>query len=153
MGQDVVQASTDHAAPGRQLSLPVEGMSCASCVGRVEAALGRLPGVAEAAVNLATARARVRFSGAADPAAAVHAIEEAGYAVPEARTEIAVDGMTCASCVSRVEQALARIPGVTGAAVNLATGRATVRHPAGAVREADLLEAVEGTGYEARTVG
>ena len=153
MGQDVVQTSRRHAGPGRQLSLTVEGMSCASCVGRVEAALGRLPGVADATVNLATARAHVRFSAPPDAPAAVRAIEEVGYAVPEARTEVAVAGMTCASCVSRVERALARVPGVTGAAVNLATGRATVRHPAGAVTEADLLEAVEETGYEARGIG
>ena len=153
MRQDVVRTSTRHAAPGRQLSVPVEGLSCASCVGRVETALGRLPGVADATVNLATARAHVRFSGPLDAPSAVRAIEEAGYAVPEARTEIAVAGMTCASCVSRVERALARVPGVTGAAVNLATGRATVRHPAGAVTEVDLMEAVEGTGYEARGIG
>ena len=123
MGQDVVQTSRRHAGLGRQLSLTVEGMSCASCVGRVEAALGRRPGVADATVNLATARAHVRFSGPPDAPAAVRAIEEVGYSVPEAWTEVAVADMICAPGVSRVERALARVGGVTGAAVNLTTGR------------------------------
>ncbi len=70
-----------HALPP-SLTLPVEGMTCASCVGRVERALAKVPGVTEASVNLATGRATV--SGTADAAALRAAVERAGYAVPEA---------------------------------------------------------------------
>ena len=92
------------------LSLPVEGMTCASCAGRVERALRGVPGVAEVQVNLATERADVE--GSAAPAALAAAIRAAGYAVPEADRTIGVEGMTCASCAGRVERALAKVPGV-----------------------------------------
>ncbi|MEB0135603.1 heavy metal translocating P-type ATPase [Actimicrobium sp. CCC2.4] len=133
-----------------RLSLPVEDMTCASCVGRVERALKEVAGVRTAAVNLATGRADITFTGLADPQAAVHAIKRAGYAVPEETTVLAIDDMTCASCVGRVEKALATIPGVLDVTVNLATGRAQVRHLAGAVAMADLEAAVEQAGYTSR---
>ncbi|WP_426175304.1 heavy metal translocating P-type ATPase [Massilia sp. TWR1-2-2] len=133
-----------------RLSLPVEGMACASCVGRVERALKALPGVQTAAVNLATERADITFTGLADPQAAVNAIKSAGYNVREETTELAIDDMTCASCVGRVEKALAKITGVLKATVNLATERASVRHLAGLVSTADLEAAVERAGYKSR---
>lgn len=133
-----------------RLSLPVEGITCASCVGRVERALNAVPGVQTAAVNLATERADLTFFGLADPRAAVRAIESAGYTVREETTELAIEDMTCASCVGRVEKALAQIPGVLEANVNLATERARVRHLAGVVSTADLEAAVEQAGYKAR---
>jgi Cu+-exporting ATPase len=133
-----------------RLSLPVEGMTCASCVGRVERALKAVPGVDSASVNLATERADLTFSGTADPQAAVHAIENAGYNVREETTELAIEEMTCASCVGRVEKALNQIPGVLEANVNLATERARVRHLAGVVSITDLEAAVENAGYRPR---
>jgi Cu+-exporting ATPase len=136
-----------------QVSMPVEGMTCASCVGRVERALAALPGVEAANVNLATGRATVRLAEPADPAALVQAIDDAGYGVPERATELAIAGMTCASCVGRVEKALAQVKGVSSVAVNFATGRATVRHPAGIVDEAHLRAAVEEAGFDAEEVG
>ncbi|VVN79335.1 heavy metal translocating P-type ATPase [Pseudomonas fluorescens] len=135
---------------GSRLSLPVEGMTCASCVGRVERALNAVPGMQMAAVNLATERADITFTGLADPQAAVHAIERAGYSVREETTELAIEDMTCASCVGRVEKALAQVPGVLQATVNLATERARVRHLAGAVSTADREAAVKQAGYKAR---
>lgn len=136
--------------PVTRLSLPVDGMTCASCVGRVERALKAVPGVQTASVNLATERADLTFTGAADPQAAVRAIESAGYAVREETTELAIEEMTCASCVGRVEKALTQLPGVLEASVNLATERARVRHLAGVVAITDLEAAVEKAGYKTR---
>ena len=130
-----------------RLSLPVGGMTCASCVGRVERALKQVAGVQSAAVNLATERADITFTGLADPLTAVHAIEGAGYTVRVETTELGIADMTCASCVGRVEKALAKIPGVLGATVNLATERALVRHLAGVGSTADLEAAVQQAGY------
>jgi Cu+-exporting ATPase len=139
--------------PGEILSLPIEGMTCASCVGRVEKVLAGLPNVTAANVNLATERAEITFSGPADPASAARAVENAGYAVPEETTELAIEGMTCASCVGRVEKALKAASGVLDASVNLATERATIRHLAGVVTSAALEDVVRNVGYEARRMG
>ncbi len=132
------------------LNIPVEGMSCASCVGRVERALAALPGARDVAVNLATGRASLVLGGSAGPLEAATALAEAGYPVPEAQSLLAVEGLSCASCVGRVERALAAVPGVTGASVNLAAGRAAIRHPEGLVAIPDLVAAVAAAGYEAR---
>ena len=133
------------------ISLPIEGMTCASCVGRVEKALKAIPGVDKASVNLATERADISFSGAPDVAAAVQAVQKAGYAVPETDIELSVTGMTCASCVGRVEKALKAVPGVHGATVNLATERARVT-AAGGVAASALIQAIAKAGYEARVL-
>ncbi|AWN48511.1 heavy metal translocating P-type ATPase [Methylobacterium terrae] len=139
-------------ASARRLTLPVEGMTCASCTGRVERVLKRVPGVQAVAVNLATGRATLDLAPDNDPVALAEAVEGAGYAVPEAVTELAVEGMTCASCTGRVERGLESVPGVRAASANLATGRVTVRHPAGLVSPDALADAVREAGYEPRPV-
>ncbi|MFC6048312.1 copper ion binding protein, partial [Methylobacterium hispanicum] len=119
--------SRPRKAAGTTISLPVEGMSCASCVGRVERALGKVEGVEAVSVNLATERADIRASGSLDPERLAQAVEAAGYSVPAQAVELSIEGMTCASCVGRVERALKAVPGVAEATVNLATERASVR--------------------------
>ncbi|HMR72114.1 MAG TPA: copper ion binding protein, partial [Rubrivivax sp.] len=136
-------------AANQTLTLPIAGMTCASCVRRVERALAAVPGVEGAEVNLATEAATVRAPAAIDPAALVAAVERAGFAVPESRTTLAIDGMTCASCVRRVERALAALPGVREASVNLATNEAVVRQ-LGVADAAALVAAVERAGYGAQ---
>ena len=132
------------------LLVPIEGMSCASCVGRVERALTGLPAVSSASVNLATERAEITFRDTAALGEAIGAIETAGYEVPRERVTLAIEGMSCASCVGRVERALMAVPGVIAASVNLATERATVSIPRGAVALGDLVRAAESAGYAAR---
>ena len=135
--------------PTISLSLPIEGMSCASCVGRIEIALRKVEGVASVAVNLATGRAEIRADPAVDRVMLARAVEAAGYAVPATTVELAVEGMTCASCVGRVERALQAVPGVVEASVNLATGRARVLGNADA---AALLAAIGKAGYAGRPI-
>ncbi|MBK3808471.1 heavy metal translocating P-type ATPase [Stutzerimonas stutzeri] len=128
-------------------TLPVSGMTCASCAGRVERALLKVPGVASASVNLANEQVRVE-SSEADLAALIEAVQKAGYGVPVQSLELAIDGMTCASCVGRVERALIKVPGVRSAAVNLASERAHVE-VLGPPDPAALIQAVEAAGYHA----
>ena len=132
------------ATAGPSLSLPVEGMTCATCAGRVERALAKVPGVTRATVNLASERAEVM--GTAAPADLAAAIRAAGYAVPEAERHIGIEGMTCASCVARVERALGKVPGVLAVSVNLASEQATIRLLAG-VEDAALAAALARAGY------
>lgn len=135
--------------------LSVEGMTCASCVGRVERVLKKVPGVQDAAVNLATEKASLTVDDPAQAAIilpqAVAAIEKAGYAVPAQSVDLQVDGMTCASCVGRVERALKKVPGVQSAVVNLATERASVQLQ-GNADAAALIAAIAKAGYEAKPV-
>ncbi|WP_369308918.1 copper-translocating P-type ATPase [Providencia rettgeri] len=133
-----------------RLSLPVEGMTCASCVGRVERALKAAENIDTAVVNLATERADITFKGPVNVEVAIQAIESSGYKVGEETTDLGIEEMTCASCVGRVEKALSQIPGVIEANVNLATERAHIRHLSGAVTIADLEAAVVQAGYKPR---
>lgn len=139
--------SHDHKELVRQ-SLPIEGMTCASCVRRVEQALAKVPGVKSALVNLATERADIVYEGAPATSAAVEAVRAAGYDVPAATMDLGIEGMTCASCVRRVEKAISAVPGVTEVSVNLATERAHVK-TAGHVTHDAIATAVEKAGYAA----
>ena len=131
------------------IDLPLRGMSCAACAARIEQGLAALPGVASASVNFAAERATVTFDPAAvDVARLVGWVAELGYEVPLRRLTLPITGMSCASCVGRVEAALRGVPGVTEAAVNLATERARVAFPEGRVGVADLRRAVRAAGYD-----
>src|SRR5215471_11969429 len=104
----------------QQIEFPVTGMTCASCVNRVAKALKKLPGVQDASVNLATEQAAVSFDPAqVAPGQLLSAVEGAGYGVITDQLTFPVTGMTCASCVNRVEKALKKQPGVLDASVNL----------------------------------
>ncbi|MBP2236738.1 Cu+-exporting ATPase [Sinorhizobium kostiense] len=144
------------ATANKSLPAPVHvdvvGMSCASCVSRVERAIGAVPGVKSASVNLATERAEISFAGSVDLAQVLSAIRGAGYDARTESVELAVEGATCASCVRRIETALKRVPGVLDATMNLATERALVQVAAGAIRVQDLLVGIEQAGYTARPV-
>ncbi|WP_160255529.1 heavy metal translocating P-type ATPase [Acinetobacter indicus] len=131
-------------------TLSIQGMTCASCVGRVEKALKKVDGVEQANVNLATEQAVVESSAPLDRAALVKAVERAGYdVVVAAPIELSIDGMTCASCVARVEKALKKVPGVQQANVNLATEQAWVE--ADTTVSADkLIQAIRKAGYDAQ---
>ena len=131
-----------------KLNLPVEGMTCAACVGHVENALKDVPGMLEASVNLGTEKASVEF----DPAdVSFQVIEEAvsgaGYKLGRQSASLNIGGMTCAACVGHVENALLGVPGVAQANVNLGVERASVEFISGMVEIADLQKAVEDSGY------
>jgi Cu+-exporting ATPase len=144
----------DPRAPAatHRLVLPVQGMSCASCVAHVEKALAAVPGVQSVAVNLATESAAVQGRGF-DAASLGDAVRGAGYTVPTQTLRLALTGMSCASCVARIEAALAALPGVLRATVNLASETAQVEAVAGAVTTHALLDAVARAGYEASLTG
>ena len=143
-------------ASEERIELSVEGMHCASCVARIEDALAEVKGVEEASVNLATGKATVLGHGL-DLSVLGAAVEGAGYTVAEpaepARIRLAVEGMHCASCVNRVEDELAGTPGVADAAVNLASGEATVSYEPERATVGDLLAAVARAGYRGRPLG
>jgi P-type Cu+ transporter len=132
-----------------RIDLPVRGMTCASCVARIEKGLADVPGIHTAGVNLATERATLTY----DPARVgvediTKVIQELGYDVPAEKLTLSIGGMSCASCVATIEKALSAVPGVLRASVNLATERATVEAPP-SVRVEALTHTVEAVGYSA----
>ncbi len=136
--------------PVERVDLAIEGMSCASCAARIEEGLGRVEGVAQAAVNFAAERATVQFDpGRTDVAHLLRAVRDLGYGVATARAVIPIRGMSCASCVNTIEGALRAAPGVLAADVNLASERASVDYLAGVTDVGALRRAIEDVGYEA----
>ncbi len=132
-----------------RVDLPVQGMSCASCVAKVERAVTRLAGVQSASVNLAAERATVTYEPARLGFPEItRAIEDLGYEVPLEKVTFSVQGMSCASCVAKLERALHAVPGVMRASVNLGTEKATVETAARVPFE-ELQHAVEAIGYTA----
>lgn len=128
------------------IRLQVTGMTCASCVMRVEKTLKAVPGVQSASVNLATEEAAVSAGPGVDAPALAAAVRKAGYDVAVSDATLQVEGMTCASCVGRVEKALKKVPGVLSAVANLATETATVQ-ALSTVPLSALKAAVEKAGY------
>src|SRR5680860_31776 len=138
----------------KSIQVPIENMTCASCATRVEKGLKALDGVREAGVNFATEKASLTYDeDTLGPGEIIEAVEGLGYGVTTAKETISVGDMTCASCVGRVEKALAALPGVVEAAVNFAAETATVKYLPGAVSPADLRRAVESAGYSVRDTG
>jgi len=132
------------------LTLPVTGMTCASCVSHVEKALKELPGVSNVVVNLATNKTSLSY----DPSKVKllemrRAIEDAGYGVLLSEMTLEVRGMTCASCVDPVEGALKGLTGVQEAVVNLGLNTARVKYIPGVVTASTMKRAVREVGYEA----
>lgn len=127
--------------------LPIAGMTCASCAGRVERALSKVIGATAVSVNLATEQARVQAPSDSLPAL-MDAVQQAGYSVPQQSLELSIDGMTCASCVGRVERALTKVPGVKSVSVNLANERAHLEL-LGQIDPHTLIAAVTKAGYSA----
>lgn len=130
------------------ISFPIRGMTCASCVNHVERALKSVPGVSEVSVNFATESASLDFDSAlTTPELLTHAVKEAGYEIPVQSHTIKIGGMSCASCVSRVEKALRTIPEVRSANVNLATETAILSTWTGGLVNSDLQQAITNAGY------
>lgn len=133
-----------------ELTLPVSGMTCASCVSHVEGALKELPGVSHVVVNLATNKASLIYNPKVISLDEMRrAIENVGYSVPLSELTLDVSGMTCASCVAHVEGALNELPGVVGAVVNLGLGTARVQYIPGLVTTSQMKRAIRDVGYEA----
>lgn len=132
-----------------QTTLSIEGMTCASCVGRVEKALAGLDGVSDVAVNLASETARVSLDDPSRLTDATQTLASLGYPARTSKVTLNIASMSCASCVGRVDKALADVPGVLSVSVNLAAETATVEYLEGAVSLGNLMAASAAIGYPA----
>jgi Cu+-exporting ATPase len=130
--------------------LAIDGMTCASCVGRVDRVLRAMPGVGEVSVNLASETADLQLGPEADLSAITARLAKLGYPARETSVTLAVSGMTCASCVGRVDRVLRRVPGVLDVNVNLAAETAEITYLDGATDPAALAAKVTKLGYPAK---
>ena len=136
------------------ITLPIEGMTCASCVSHVEKALQGVPGVSGVSVNLGTEKASLEYSSGDAPVDQLRrAVADAGYKVATTKTTLNISGMTCSACVFHVENALKGVSGVVEATVNLATEKATVEYTAGTVDNEGFRQAITKAGYQVTGTG
>jgi len=134
-----------------RIELPLSGISPQGSFAPLEAALGALPGVSEAKVNLAAGRADVSY----DPARVglpqlAEAVRVAGFSLGRARTRIGIENLRCASCVRFIEDELMSTPGVLNATVNIATQEAAVDYLPQSTTLEQLNAAIEAWGYKPR---
>lgn len=142
------------AVSGENVTLSITGMTCAACATRIEKNIAKVPGVQKANVNLATEKASVTF----DPSKAsvedlIANVKKTGYGVVEEKVKLNIIGMTCAACATRIEKGLNKVDGVTNAAVNLATEKASVEFIPGKTNVDQLIAAVKKAGYDAKVIG
>ncbi len=135
-------------------TVKISGMTCAACAQRVQKAVSKLEGVANANVNFATEKLTVEFDAQKASIPAIkEAVEHAGYGVIEeskANTvTIPIGGMTCAACAQRIEKAIAKLEGINKVSVNLATEKATVEYDSQKLRLSAIKQCIEKTGYKA----
>lgn len=144
-------SSSQNQTANAGFQIPIKGMTCASCVGRIERALNKLTEIQSVSVSLATETAYVELhkADAKTHSLIVQTIEKTGYEVPTEETSFRVKGMTCGSCISHVEEFLLAVPGILKATVNLATEQARVTAVKGVVTISQLKTAVTEAGYEA----
>ncbi len=147
-GDTLLRGQAALAPDAVRWDLRLTGLSCAACVKRAERAAAAVPGVRAAAVNLATEAAAVTADPGVRLADVAQALAGAGYPIVEGSFDLAVQGMSCASCSGRVERALLAVPGVLAATVNLATQQARVRVAEGMAGAGDLAAAIRSAGYD-----
>ncbi len=140
-------------AQSNSVTLAIQGMTCAACSTRLERGLSRRPGVLSASVSLASERADVSYDAASiSPVEIAQAVEAAGFSVPLTSVSVAIEGMTCAACSSRLERALGKVPGVAEASVNLATEQARIAYQQGVTSIDAVIKAIEHAGFTGITI-
>ena len=132
-----------------QIAFQIDGMTCASCVGRVEKTLTALPDVSDVAVNLASETVQLNLGQSETIVGISEALKSLGYPMATNEMTFAIEGMSCASCVGRVEKAILNSTGVLSASVNLATETAVVTYAEGATDAAEIAKTILATGYKA----
>ena len=139
----------DVSPSGSRIVLPLTGMSCASCAARIQEGLSGRRGVKSAAVNFAAEKATVIYDKSLVTVDdLVNSVRELGYGVSISKVVLPIKGMSCASCVAAVQEALSSLSGVVSASVNFATEKATVEYFPEQAGIRDFRDAIRDAGYE-----
>jgi len=132
----------------KSITFMIEGMSCASCANTVEKSLSEAKGIEEAVVNITSEKAKINYDpDKISPVDIKNIVENTGYRLKTKYEEVPIEGMSCASCASKVEKNFSKVEGVLEANVNIATEKGRVEYIAGMVTRKDIVQAVEEAGY------
>jgi copper ion binding protein len=138
-----------HPANLDKLELPISGMSCASCVSRIERGLSKIQGISDVKVNFAAEKVSIIYDlSQLNSFYLVRAISELGYKAKTQKVLLPVQGMSGASCVNRIRAKLRQVTGVVAANINFVTDKAAVEYILGQVTIEDLARAIETAGYK-----
>ncbi|CAK1546567.1 unnamed protein product [Leptosia nina] len=143
-----------------QCTLEVRGMTCASCVAAIEKHCSKLYGVHSIVIALLAAKAEVRFEPNKIPATSIaQSITELGFpaevisesGAPRDLT-LLIKGMTCASCVNKIEKTLLKLNGVASCVVALTTSKGKVKYDPEVIGARKICDAVNSLGFDASLV-
>jgi len=141
--------SKDSEKDLERIDLPITGMSCASCAAKIEKGLTDMEGVSKASVNFAAEKATILFHPAqTDLSSLIEKVKDLGYAAKVEKVTFPIQGMSCASCVNKVEKALGSLKGVAQVNVNFAIERASIEYIPELVTIRDFKKAVQEAGYQ-----
>lgn len=130
-----------------RIEIPILGMTCSSCSSTIVKALQRIKGVRRAVVNPATEHAHVWYDPRAVSVVDLYrAIKGAGYRTGTNTLRLRIQGIYCSGCITQIEEALKKVPGVAVATLNPATEEATVEYWPGSMSFEQLQRAVESVG-------
>jgi Cu+-exporting ATPase len=127
--------------------LPITGMTCASCVNRLERGMKKQTAVSQVSVNLALETLDITVGDTTTPEEVRGWVTGVGFDMVEQVEVMTLENVTCASCVAKIERQLTRIPGVTSAAVNLATSQLQVKWLEGVVSVAHIRQSLSELNY------
>lgn len=138
----------------RKVTLSIQGMSCAACAARIEKVLAKVKGINGVNINLAIEKATIEYDDEVlELGEVIEKIKEIGYGASEEtvfnKVELNIEGMSCAACSAKIERKLNKLEGVKGAAVNLATNKATVEYDSNRLKASDLIKIIADLGYQA----
>ncbi len=153
-GEESPSSPPQEAGGRSSVTIDIKGMSCASCAARIEKALGSIDGVVKAEVNFAAERATLWFDPSkTSPSEFVKTIEGLNYSVPSQKVVLPVEGISCASCVEKIEGALKKKDGVISVSLNFATERATVEFLPAVISLDEIIDTIKGLGYGVAETG
>lgn len=133
----------------KEVSLQIQGMTCAACANRIEKGLSKIDGVSSANVNYAVEKANVVFNAEETSVKAFEEkVEKLGYSVAHDKETFEISGMTCAACANRIEKKLNKMDGVSSATVNFALESASVQYDKNQVTVNEMIQAVDKIGYK-----
>lgn len=132
----------------KQITVGIEGMTCASCATRIEKVLNKTDGI-EGTVNLALEKATIHYEPAKINVTQINEkIQKLGFNLKVEKQTFDIEGMTCASCATRIEKVFNKMSGIVRVNVNLAMNSGTLEFIEGAVSTDEILKKLEELGYK-----